>query len=361
MKVYVIGGTTVRMGSPGFADEIQVLEGTMGALGRELCFQGHEAVVCSPFPDSADYHLLHAIANCRPDLRPSINVYYPELEVVDRALKSLLEKLNFGNIRRFPCQTPGEPGEAEALQYAWLFAQLTAMDASAAVIVVGGKPSGSLNLLLSLADAKDRSVLPLTFLGGAARDYYSANYWRLRDLIPNDLPVLGDPARVASVPRLLETLRTGTQADAEKSFFISYARVRPQEADYVETLLRRRDHIVYRDEEEFEPSADTQAEIVRNIKRAGVFVALWCKDYACSPWCFVELEIGLERHANGLAELWIFCLDETRIVPKAARTLNYYPANSREKLEAKVLFLLTKLDERATEQGGAADAAKRRG
>ena len=139
---------------------------------------------------------------------------------------------------------------------------------------------------------------------------------------------------------------SGRRGVAEPTFFISYARARPREADYVETLLRRRNHIVYRDEEEFEPSADTQAEIIKNIKRAGIFIALWCREYACSPWCSDELEIGLERHSEGLAELWIFCVDDTRIVPKAARSLINYPVDSREKLEAKILFLLTKLGQR---------------
>jgi hypothetical protein len=348
MKVFIIGGVTVKRETPGFDDEVHVLKKSMEALGAELVSHGHEVVVCSPFPDSADFHVLHGIAASSKDSHPTVSIYYPEIPAVEAPLKALLDSLGLSNVRRFPCSVGGDSAIPETIQYAWLFAQLNAMDASAGIIIVGGKQCGSLSLLLRLADARNKGVLPLTFLGGAAQDYFDAKYWDLRDLIPNDLQVLNDQSAITSVPSLLETLLTGGQGEVERTFFVSYARARPHEADYVETLLRRRNHIVYRDEENFEPSADTQAEIIKNIKRASVFVALWCREYACSPWCFDELEIGLERHSKGLAELWIFCIDDTRIVPKAARALNYYPVNSREQLEGKILFLLNKLEERET-------------
>ncbi len=360
MKVFIIGGVTVKRGRVEFEGEVQVLSESMEALGAELVSRGHEVVVCSPFPDSADFHVLKGIAATSKDSHPTVSIHYPEIPQVDPALRDLLAALGLSNVRRFPCSFGRDSTAPEALQYAWLFAQLNAMDSSAGIILVGGKPSGSLRLLLHLANARNKGVLPLTFLGGAARDHFDAIYWDLRDLIPNDLAVLNDPSAITSVPDLLETLLTGSKGEAERTFFISYARARPHEADYVETLLRRRNHIVYRDEENFEPSADTQTEIVKNIKRANVFIALWCREYACSPWCSDELEIGLERHNKGLAELWIFCIDDTRIVPRAARALNYYPVDTREKLEAKILFLLNKLEEREAEHGDSTDAAKRR-
>jgi len=343
MKVLIVGGTTVKRGGQGFDGEVEVLKSTMEALGVELAKRDHEVVVCSPFPDTADFHVLHGVAK---NLHPRVSIHYPDIPAVETALKDLLSELGLSKACRFPCSTKRDLAAPETLQYAWLFAQLNAMDSSAGIIIVGGRPSGSLSLLLRLSDARNKRVLPLTFLGGAARDHFDANFWDLSDLIPKDMSALNDPSVITSVPGILETLLAGNRSEAERTFFISYARARPHEADYVETLLRRRSYIVYRDEETFEPSADAQAEIIKNINRASVFVALWCREYACSPWCFDELEIGLERHSKGLADLWIFCIDDTRIVPKAARTLNGYPTSSREALEGKVLFLLRKLEER---------------
>lgn len=349
MKIFIIGGTTVTSGSTGFEEELNVLKDSMEILGRELVTRGHEPVVCSPFPDSADFHVLKGIAAASKCSHMTVSIHYPELPAVVDALKVLLGEGALKNLRRYPCSIRKDHAGPEDHQYAWLFAQLNALDSSAGVIAVGGKLSGSLALLFHLANARNKCVLPLTFLGGAARAHFDENYWDLKDLIPNDLSVLNDPSAIARAPVLLETMLTGNKGVEERTFFISYARARPNEADYVETLLRRRNHIVYRDEEHFEPSADTQTEIIKNIKRANVFVALWCREYACSPWCFDELQIGLERHGKGLAELWIFCVDDTRIVPKEARVLNYYRTTSREELEGRILFLLAKLDEHKAE------------
>lgn len=354
MKVLVIGGVTgtEQRRFSNSSEELLLLGKTMRVLGALIAGCWHEIVVCSPFSDSADYHILQGIAEFVKEstaAHPVVSIHYPAIPTVEAEVKSLFTSLNMLNLHRFPCTPLGSPRNQEDLQNAWLFAQLNALDVSAGVIAVGGRPSGSLNLLFHLADARKKRVLPLTFLGGAAQVHYDAKYWELKDLLHNDIEVLDDPSSIDRIPTLMETMLAGPHRGEEQTFFISYARARPNEADYIETLLRRRDHIVYRDEEEFEPSAETQGDIIRSVQRASVFVALWCKEYACSPWCNDELEIALARHQKGHADLWIFCIDDTRIVPKAARGLNYYHVKSREELEGKMLFLLGKLLERKTD------------
>jgi hypothetical protein len=138
--------------------------------------------------------------------------------------------------------------------------------------------------------------------------------------------------------------RGTTLADKPK-FFISYPRARPEEADFVEMVLRRRDYVVYRDERDFGPGQILQGEIDGYIHQATVFIALWCQEYACSPWCFDELELALElQQAKGL-EVWLLCLDDTRVVPKNARSIVGYSANSRTELEGQVISLLDKMRE----------------
>ena len=265
--------------------------------------------------------------------------------------RTLTVDLPSAQAKRMPCAPVGtEANTASALQYSWLFAQLNALDASAGVIAIGGKSTGSAELLFRLAAARNKSILPLTFLGGAASAYFDFNYWDLYDVLGDRLKAVSEVSQVHLAPALLEELLSGVASHQVNRFFISYARARPQEADYVETLLRRRNSIVYRDEADFEPAAEIPAEIVRNIKRANVFIAIWCKEYACSPWCFDELELAIERHRAGQTELWIFCVDETRMVPRAARTLNYYKVNSREELEGKILDLTNRLQSNSKEQ-----------
>ena len=103
MRVFIIGGVTVKREIPGFDDEVHVLKKTMEALGAELVSHSHEVVVCSPFPDSADFYVLHGIAAMAKDSHPKILIYYPELPAVETALKDLLAVLGLSNVRRFPC------------------------------------------------------------------------------------------------------------------------------------------------------------------------------------------------------------------------------------------------------------------
>jgi hypothetical protein len=58
-----------------------------------------------------------------------------------------------------------------------------------------------------------------------------------------------------------------------------------------------------------------------------------------APWCFDELELAVKRGKT----LWLLCVDDTRIVPPAARNLISYPARSREELERHVLTLLEQI------------------
>jgi hypothetical protein len=336
MKVLLIGGSTQKRGTPQFDDELSVIRSTCHALGKELASRGHGLVLCSPFRDSADFYAAIGAADGQD---PTLEFHYPDIAIVKDELKQLLTDIPNARVVRMPCVPLGD----KAMQYSWLFSQLNALDASAGVIAIGGKPTGAAQFLFRLAAAKNKSILPLTFLGGSAADYFDNKQWDLRDVLGRDLDLVSNKSQIQRIPDLLEQLLAGVTSRDEHRFFISYARARPKEADYIETLLRRRNAVVYRDEEDFEPAAETQEEIIKNIKRSNVFVAIWCKEYACSPWCFDELELAIERHKRGLSELWIFCVDETRIVPRDARTLIYYNVNTREAIEGKILHLMNRL------------------
>lgn len=341
MKVFLIGGPSVKNGTPKFDDELALIAASCTVLGQEFAARNNSLVLCSPFKDSADYHAAIGAAN---EQNPILEFHYPDTLPVTNELKKLILEIPSAQVNRMPCAPLGDLSDAATMQYSWLFAQLSALDSSAAVIAIGGKPTGSAQLLFRLAAAKGKSILPLAFLGGAAADYFDMHNWDLFDVLGNDLDIVSDKTKIRRIPDLLDQLLAGAPSREENRFFISYARARPQEADYIETLLRRRNGIVYRDEEDFEPAAETQEEIIRNIKRSNIFIAIWCNEYACSPWCFDELEMALQRRKEGLSELWIFCVDDTRMVPREARTLNYYKVDSREALEGKLLYLINRLE-----------------
>jgi hypothetical protein len=149
-------------------------------------------------------------------------------------------------------------------------------------------------------------------------------------------------------------LRTGdTTGNKALRFFISYARARAAEADFVEALLRRQTEFavqVIRDDTEFEAGYEIDAQIRAKIFEADVFIGLWCTEYACSPWCADEFEIALERAPSGL-RLWLLMLDDTRMVPRNARRLQFISARTRDELESKVLAQLSGLLKARTRAG----------
>ena len=65
----------------------------------------------------------------------------------------------------------------------------------------------------------------------------------------------------------------------------------------------------------------TEASIDDAIRSADVVAVLWSGNYAQSPWCYDELVLAVERETSGAARVWLFNLDGSQIVPRAARRL----------------------------------------
>jgi hypothetical protein len=345
MKVFVIGGTSSRSPVADTDLDYQLLATSMEHVGRDLAVRGHDLLVCSPFTGSADIAAVRGAATFLQE-GPTIEFHHPDSEAVRKELQRQIDALGLKRVKTFAYfPLPEETGEPRLSALAWLLAQLAAMDRSHALIALGGKADASASLLLALAESRHKPVLPLTFLGGAAASSFERIRYQLNDRLGAAVPALHDPHRVGEAVGLIERLATGAVAPvaaraAPSRFFISYPRLRPQEADFIETVLRRRRLEAYRDERDFAAGHSLPGEIKESIHRADVFIAIWCREYACSPWCFDELQLALERHkGNGLA-LWLMCVDDTRMVHPAARSLISYSSRTREELERNLLTLL---------------------
>jgi hypothetical protein len=244
------------------------------------------------------------------------------------------------------------PDDVEARSVAWLLPQIRAMDRAFLTIALGGRADGAASLLLHLAVARHRALLPLPFHGGAAARAFELQHDELAAQWGDDLSLVEGPGNLERVVQKLEEvfahkgLRSNdTSVNKPLRFFVSYARARAAEADFVEALLRRQTELavqVIRDDTEFEAGQEIDAQIRAKLFEADVFIGLWCAEYACSPWCADELEIALERAPLGL-RLWLLMLDDTRMVPRKARSLQFVSARTRDELESKVLAQLSTL------------------
>jgi len=341
MKIFIVGGTSVSTSDPMYDDQSRVLNLSMERIGRELVSAGHDLLVCSPFAGSADLAAVKGIAEIlnKTDSR-SVEFHCPDSPDVERELTGLADSLRLKPFRVYSHPLPTDEHGKGQWSYGWLLAQLSAMDRSQAVVAIGGKVEGSSSLLLALAEGQRKPVLPFIFLEGAAAQAFQRRRYELEDVLQDKLSALQYVERMTDVGILLESVITHRLIKSMKEvpvrFFLSYPKCRPQEADFVEITLRRRNFEVYRDERNFGAGRSLPGEITESIHRANVFVAIWCREYACSPWCFDEFELAIKRGKT----LWLLCVDDTRIVPPAARNLISYPARNREELERHVLTLL---------------------
>ncbi len=347
MKIFLIGSVGVGKEDPTFSTHSQILSESMSRLGKDLALANHDLLVCSPFPDSADVHAARGALEASGAADPLIAFHHPGDPGVVRELSALMESLPSNRYRPFRYQPPIDPTQSEAWTNAWLLCQLSAMNRSHAVIAVGGKPTGSASLLLLLAEGQSKSILPLTFLEGAAAQSFQRRQYALMDRLKDDVAALHDRARIGEAVKFpSETLASASNGSPRcctgknHLFFISYPRSRPQEADLVEMVLRRWGVEVLRDEQDFSPGNPLPGEISEFINKATHFIALWSAEYACSPWCFDEFVKALSRHAAGNLKLWILRVDKTEIVPPDARALLHYRLEGRGEIESQINKLL---------------------
>jgi hypothetical protein len=302
MKIFVIGGVSAAQASAEVFEE-SIIASTMRQLGYDVISRGHDLLVCSPFPASADFDAFQgAVAASRFTERSIVEIHCPDEPSVQRELEKLATAITPARLHRhFYPVSRNESGKVN-WTHTWLLAQVSAMDRADAIVALGGQPAKSASLLLALAESRRKRILPLTFADGAAAALFQRRRYELQDRLADRIAALHEPTRVGQAVELVEMLvadmPAGAIAPTRPRIFISYPRSRPEEADFVEMTLRRRNYDVYRDERDFGAGEHVHREIVEHIYRSTVFLVIWCKEYACSPWCYDELEIALEAAQN---------------------------------------------------------------
>lgn len=332
MKIMIIGGKTEKN------ERWEIIKELCIKLGKLLRQKNHTLELCSPFEDSADYWVLNGYCMdvCSSTI---VNYYYVKLDSVENKLQ-LLETENL-KINRIP-NVVNISEESKDMQYAWLLCQLEALESCQCILAIGGKNTGSANMLLRFAEGKRKLVIPFTIGGGAALQAYERREFQLKDKLGDAVYLLNGMEHLECIIEKIDEkiIKRKNEID-ERKVFISYARKRPCEADYVEALLRRRNISLFRDESEFGAGKEVPIEIEENIYKSNTFIAVYCAEYACSPWCYDELELALDLREKGQMEIWILCVDDTRIVSKRARELVFYRVKTREEIEGKIVSLLS--------------------
>lgn len=287
-------------------------------------------IICSLFNDSADYYVFEEFIK----KSTSVELHYIDNQNTRQQNQQILK--NKYEITLIPYL---DDSSKLGIRDAYLFCQINAIKLADAIIAIGGKVNGSANLLLHIADLNTKLIIPFIQFHGAAENYYDRNKYKIIDLLGSQQGILltENPNKIIN-SFLNAREKQNINNQKIKHIFLSYARDNPSWADYIEVILRRRNVSLFRDESDFKAGSDIPKKIKEEIYKADTFIAVWCKEYACSPWCIDEMELALER--NSSINLWIICVDDTRIVPKGARGLLNYRVKNREELEGVLLKLL---------------------
>jgi len=330
-------------------ENIKQFESACINIGRYLSSKNHTLQICSPYKDSADYWVMQGYSSI-PENSKEAEIHFIDTPLLHQEVELLSENLDT-QVRKIPHHIIGkEFGNGN--DYSWLFCQLQALDNCDFIITIGGQKNGSAKMLLLIAESRGLPIIPFPYYKGMAEEIYQRNYYELEDRFGENFYLYTEQDKLLETEAIELFLNQPnssnhaviTNIKEESKFFISYSRERPQEADFIENILRRRNFNVYRDDSDFGAGSNIPNTIKEHIYSSDVFISIWCKEYACSPWCYDELEIALDRSTKNQMQLWLFCVDDTRVVPKRARDIIYYEVDSREQLEGQIIKLMSKLE-----------------
>lgn len=349
MKCFVIGGLSKNKDNLS-CEEIGEFQNDCKEIGKSIVERGDSLIICSPFEESADYWVLQGfLSKGMNKIKSKVIIVNYDEGTINKETERVIKGIDNNIIEINKCKDLG------SRKYSWLFCQLKALECCDYVVAIGGNKEGSSQMLLALAQSSQKIIIPLSIWDGAAKEcYYNMEYaFKARLQNDNYITIWTNPNELFKSSNFYNILNKicnegkdfEEQHNKNYKIFISYPRIKNNDADFIEVLLRRRKLNVFRDESEFEAGRSIQQEIIDKLNESNIFIALWCTEYACSPWCFDEFELALDKYKNNenSIKLWIFCLDETRIVPKRARELRTLNVKSREDIEREIVKLLNEL------------------
>lgn len=345
-SAFVLGGVTGETAYPDFEED--ELAQFCHRLGEALSRASVDLIICSPFPDSGDFHALRGYLEAGGT--GTIHMHSPRHLAVDDEFAQLWAMLGPSMSARVKnWHYPGpETAAPEALAQSWLLCQLMAIEHADVVIAVGGRVDQTASTILHLAEARQQPIIPFTFLGGAAERAYGRRDWP--QVYPGlDMRRLADKNTADDVVvfanRMVTTrLHAGSTGPRPTTVFVSRASA---DAAYGEVLGRQlvaaRLTVLFGDLA-VQSDRTIEASIEDAVLRSDLFIALWSRSFAASPYCYDELQLGLQRHRAGSARLWIINLDGSTIVPPGARALPQVVARTPHELISVATALLAGLD-----------------
>jgi len=353
-SVFVIGGVT------GESEKEKYEESSLNAfclrLGEELADAGIKLIICSPFPDSADYYTAKGYA--LSDHGEAIHFHTPGSVKIKEELAELEAEL-FPDGPSFVTWFHPEPEKIEgksvneenreARKQAYLISQFQALKNAEAVIAIGGKRWASANTLLHLAEWEGIPVVPFNFLGGAAGKFYDKINWQ--SLHPKiDTKLLNEIKGANEIIKIMNQLKIDFLFNSHKSpntlkkIFISRSRIDKTIGDDLAIFLKSKDLELFFGDEMYRTDQELIISIKKAMLAADIIIVLWSQHYALSKWCYDELMLAIDRQKTGHSGLWIFNLDNSDVIPFEARSKDIFNGESILQIKSTIDNFLLELN-----------------
>lgn len=347
-SVLVLGGITSETDDVD-AEGPRLFKAAM-KLGSVIAGAGAQLIICSPFPDSADYFAAMGFASAKVD--SLIQIHKPMHCKVDEKVDLFEKTHGHGKLTVQRWNYPGPDSDDEgSWTQAWLFAQLQALERADAVIALGGRVSNTAQTILHLAEAKGIPVVPYSFLGGAAQRAFMRRDWKVNhpEINRNCLNDDDGVAQAINIANQLVLDRARTLLDTcgkPKTAFVSFAHQDAPAAKLLVSALKSMKLEVMIGDDQVRPDQLITVSIEQAMLRSDVCAVLWSRNYAQSPWCYDELDLAITRQQNNQSGLWLFNLDDSAIVPARARKLPFLSVGNPRNIEHIVIEMMNSLDER---------------
>jgi nucleoside phosphorylase len=334
-SVLVIGGVTEETEYPDY-EEAELAE-FCRRLGATIAKAGADLIVCSPVPDSADFHAL--LGYVQTGAGRTVHLHAPDHPYVsnkEAELRAMLGPARASQIKNWFHPGP-ETEDPKAMGEAWLLCQLMALDEADVVISVGGRVSNNANTILHLAEARQKPLVPFEFLGGASRRAFNRRDWK--QIYPGlDYLKLKDKDAVEDAMRLADHMVTALMREVHgyawppRHVFVSRARADAVFAQHLDTYLSGVGLTVLLGEKVLASHQVVESAIADAVRQCDLFIVLWSRSFAASRFCYDEIEFALQRYREGQLQLWIINLDGSDIVPPGARGLPQVVAKTPQAL-----------------------------
>ncbi|MBS2548640.1 toll/interleukin-1 receptor domain-containing protein [Catenulispora sp. NL8] len=342
-SAFILGGVTGETTFPDF--EPAELDHFCQRLGATVARAGADLIICSPFPDSADFHALRGYVESGTG--HTIHMHRPQHQTVDNQYAQLREVIGpeaTARIKNWYYPAP-EKDDRESMLQAWVLCQLMAMEHADVILAVGGKPGGTAATILHLAEARAQLVVPFAFLGGAAGRAYARRDWeaiypRLDARLLNKKSGAEDAMVIAEQMAMSRVRLWHGLQGRPRTAFISRARPDSAYARALDSYLSGVGMSVVFGERDLPTDRTVESAIDDAVLQSDLFIALWSRSYAASRYCYDELHLALHRHRAGALRLWIINLDGSDIVPLEARKMPQLVARTPEDIVSVVRDLL---------------------